>query len=134
MTPEAEAYLRKARQQLEEAERIAEIGLFGAAARSAYYAAYHAAEALVVERTGRATKSHSGLRAEFARLVRGDPEDRLHTRFLARAYLYKELSDYAVGATPSVSGDDAVGVLSGAGRIVAHVAALLGDPAQGAPG
>ena len=41
-------------------EGIMGIGLHRAAARSAYYAAFHAAEALIHARTGRAAKTHAG--------------------------------------------------------------------------
>jgi uncharacterized protein (UPF0332 family) len=48
MTPEAGDYLEKARDHLDEARKIAAIGLAKAAARSAYYAAFHAAQAFIV--------------------------------------------------------------------------------------
>ena len=43
------------------------------AGRSAYMAAYHAAMALIVARTAKSPKTHSGARSEFARLVRDEP-------------------------------------------------------------
>lgn len=43
------------------------------AGRSAYMAAYHAALAFIVARTGRSPKTHSGARSQFARLARGTP-------------------------------------------------------------
>ena len=46
MTPEAAAYLAKVRENLEHATTIVAAGLWGVAARSAYYAAFHTAEAL----------------------------------------------------------------------------------------
>ena len=73
MTPEAASYLAKPREDIGEARQIAGIGLAKVAARSAYYAAFHAAEALIVEKTGRVAKSHSGVRSEFARLAKDDP-------------------------------------------------------------
>ncbi len=67
------------------------------AARAAYLAGFHAAQALVFERTARIAKSHSGLRAAFARLAKDDPRiDRTFTRFLARAYKSKEITDYGI--------------------------------------
>jgi len=62
--------LKKARDQLDEARKIAGIGLAKAAARSAYYAALHAAQSFIVERTGRIAKTHSGVRSVFARLAK----------------------------------------------------------------
>jgi uncharacterized protein (UPF0332 family) len=67
VTPEATDYLNKARDDLDDAKKIAALGLAKIAARSAYYAAFNAAEALIVERTGKIAKTHSGVRAEFAR-------------------------------------------------------------------
>jgi uncharacterized protein (UPF0332 family) len=42
--------------------------------RAAYLAGFHAAQALISERTGRIAKSHSGARIAFARLVKEDPQ------------------------------------------------------------
>jgi uncharacterized protein (UPF0332 family) len=70
VTPEAESYLDKAREDLLDARKIAGIRLAKVAARSAYYAAFHAAEAFIVGRTGKIAKTHSGVRTEFARLLR----------------------------------------------------------------
>lgn len=98
MTPEAADYLDKARDSLDEARKIAAIGLARVAARAAYYAAFHTAEAFIVERTGKIAKTHSGVRSEFARLARKMPEiDRAYSIFLAKTYKYKEIADYGVG-------------------------------------
>ena len=43
-----------------------------AAARTAYLAAFHAAQALIFDRTSRVLKTHNGVHTEFARLVRND--------------------------------------------------------------
>jgi hypothetical protein len=60
VTPEAAAYLDKAREDLNDARAIVAIGLAKAAARSAYYAAFHAAEAFIID-----------ARAESLRRIRG---------------------------------------------------------------
>jgi uncharacterized protein (UPF0332 family) len=70
LTPESELFLAKARRLLAEAE-----GMFGmryneAAGRTAYLAGFHAAQALIFERTGRAAKTHGGVRTMFLRLSR----------------------------------------------------------------
>lgn len=70
--PETAAYLAKAGQFLEEARIVAVSGLIDAAGRAAYLAAYHAAQAYIFDSTGRATKSHNGVRSEFARLAKDD--------------------------------------------------------------
>ena len=126
MTPEAGDYLEKARDHLDEAEKIAAIGLAKAAARSAYYAAFHAAQAFIVERTGKIAKTHSGVRSEFARLAKDTPRiDKSLPTFLAQAYLYKEIGDYGVGHGANVTMDEANGAIATAGRFIDCVAALL---------
>jgi uncharacterized protein (UPF0332 family) len=62
VTPEAENYLIKARDDLKDARKIVAIGLSTVAARTAYYAAFHAAEAFIIDRTGKVVKTHSGVR------------------------------------------------------------------------
>ena len=70
---ESEGHLAKARDNIAFA-RYALAGNFAEeAGRSAYMAAFHAASALVIARTGRAPKTHSGLRSEFARIAREEP-------------------------------------------------------------
>jgi hypothetical protein len=77
MKPEAADYLGKARQCLDDAKQIAAATpLHHIVAREAYLAAYHAAEAYLFERTGKAARTHRGLRSEFGRLARGDPPHR----------------------------------------------------------
>lgn len=71
--PEAAAFLAKARQSLTEARIVADNSLSEAAGRAAYLVAYHAAQALIFARTGKASKSHNGVRSEFARLARVNP-------------------------------------------------------------
>jgi uncharacterized protein (UPF0332 family) len=60
--PEAQDYLDKALEDLGDAEKIAGIFLAKVAARSTYYAAFHAAEAFIIERTGKVPKTHNGVR------------------------------------------------------------------------
>lgn len=98
MKPETERYLDKARQVLAEARAVAAIALSEAAGRAAYLAAFHAAQALIFERTGRVPKTHRGVHAQFSRLARADarvsPE---LPRFLSQAYDFKAVTDYEIG-------------------------------------
>jgi uncharacterized protein (UPF0332 family) len=124
--PEAADYLDKARNDLEDARKIAAIGLSRVAARCAYYAAFHAAEAFIVEITGKIAKTHSGVRAEFARLAKDSTEiDKSFAKFLAKAYLYKEISDYGVGRGADVATADANDIIVNAAQFVDAIAALL---------
>ena len=130
MTPEARDYLDKAAEDLADAQKILGIGLAKPAARGAYYAAFHAAEALLVARTGRIAKTHSGLRTALAQLLRdGDSDDREMLSFLARAYKYKEVSDYSVGLTTKITLADAETVIDGARKFLESVIEMLAaDP------
>ncbi|MGO9546946.1 MAG: HEPN domain-containing protein [Rhodomicrobium sp.] len=126
MTPEAKDYLDKARDHLDEARKIASIGLAKAAARSAYYAAFHATQAFIVERTGKIAKTHSGVRSELARLSKDTPGiDKTFPTFLAQAYLYKEIGDYGVGHGANVTMTEANDAIVAAGRFIDCVTALL---------
>ncbi len=57
------------------------------AGRNAYLAAFHAAQALIAERTGKDAKTHKGVHAQFARLTRNEPRlslDCSSSRFTCR--------------------------------------------------
>jgi hypothetical protein len=73
LRPETADYLDKARTCLADAQRIAALPLPRFAAREAYYAAFHAAEAYIFEHTGKAATTHRGVHSEFARLARREP-------------------------------------------------------------
>jgi uncharacterized protein (UPF0332 family) len=123
--PETFAYLAKAQQALKEA-RILANDLAEAAGRAAYHAAYHAAQAFIFERTGKAAKSHNGVRSEFARLAKEDPRiDRGFAAFLARAYNLKATADYAIGDDAGVSLSEAGQAIESAAQFVAGVSRLL---------
>jgi len=74
VTPEAEASLVRAGRDIDEARMVAALPLARAAARSAYYAAFHAAEAFIVGRTGKIAKTHRGVHSEFAPLIKDRAE------------------------------------------------------------
>lgn len=73
MKAETADYLVKARVTLADAQQIATLPLPHIVAREAYLAAFHAAEAYIFEQTGRAAKTHRGVRSEFARLAKAEP-------------------------------------------------------------
>ncbi len=127
-------YLVKARKALDEARAVVKIELPEAAGRAAYLAAYHAAQALIFERTGKIAKTHSGVRSEFARLAKDDPRiDRALPAFLAQAYNLKAVADYAVGSDVGVTLEEAEEAIMMASRFVDRIAALLLESSGGAP-
>ncbi|HMN73761.1 MAG TPA: HEPN domain-containing protein [Rhodoblastus sp.] len=126
MSPEAASYLEKAREDLEDATKVAAIGLPKLAARCAYYAAFHAAEAFIVEKTGRIAKTHSGVRSELMRLANEMTSvDRSLPKFLAKAYLFKEMSDYAVGPGIMLTPQDADAAIVEARRFIDAISGFL---------
>lgn len=126
MKPETRKFLDKAQSDLADAKKIAAIDLANVAARSAYYAAFHAAEGLIFERAGKVAKTHSGVRSEFARLAKQSPQiDKAFAAFLAEAYKFKEISDYSVDQNQSVTTAEAVRAIANAERFVAAISALL---------
>jgi uncharacterized protein (UPF0332 family) len=129
VTPESEEHLRRAREYLSKAQTLLEVVHFGdEAARAAYLAGFHAAQAVISERTGRIVKTHRGVRSAFARLSKDDPRfDRTFTQFLGRAYRRKEQVDYGLGAEAVVQEADAREMTRVATEFVARVAEILAE-------
>ena len=129
MTPEAERFLAKARQSLQHGEAILGIGLGEEAARTGYLADFHAAQALIYERTGREAKTHRGVHSQFALLSKNEaslPADL--RRFLAQAYDLKTIADYATGPDAVVPLRQAALAIETARRFVAAVEQLVSMP------
>ncbi|MEO9191407.1 MAG: HEPN domain-containing protein [Acetobacteraceae bacterium] len=126
MKPESADYLAKARECLDAAKAINALPLPQVAAKEAYLAAYHAAHAFVFESTGKAMKSHSGMRTMFASVTKDDPRvDRTLASLLARAYKFKEVADYGVGSQAPITAEEAQDVIDIAQRFVDTITQLL---------
>lgn len=127
MSPEAAGYLEKARACLGYAKTNLRVELGNDAGRNAYLAAFHAAQALIFERSGKVAKSHQGVHAEFSRIAKDEPaigvEER---RFLAQSYNLKAVADYEFGPDAVIPLERALSAIAGAERFVGCVAALLG--------
>lgn len=126
MTPEAKEHPDKARQCLKRARTILAAGLGEDAGRNAYLAAFHAAQALIAERTGRDAKTHKGVHAQFARLTRSEPRLGPELRqFLPKAYDIKSIADYGLGPDTDVPLDRAAEAIDIAERFVSRITELL---------
>ena len=127
MKAETADYLAKARTTLADAQQIVTLPLPHVAAREAYYAAFHAAEAYIFEHTGKVASTHRGVRSEFARLARREPRiDRELTRFLATAYQLKATADYGIGpAAAPITGDQAAAAVTTASRFIDIITQVL---------
>ena len=121
MTPEAVRYLDKAEKCISNAKASLTINLTNDAGRSAYLAAFHAAQALIFERTGKITKTHKGVHTEFARLAAGAPEFGKLPAFLLRAYNLKAVADYETGPDSEIPPQRAVTAAEDADRFVAII-------------
>lgn len=135
MIPDVERSLWRARADLDDARKIAALPIARVAARLAYSAAFHAAEAFIAARTGRIAKTHAGVRSEFNRLIKGevgDPRDL--GRVLKDGYRFKEMVDYWVDPENVISDQDAAAMITAAQRFIDRVAALLSTPYPGANG
>lgn len=117
-------HILKARRQLASAQHALAGDFTDAAGRDAYLAAFHAALAFIVGRTGNEPKTHSGTRSEFARLTRDDPRiERRFVTFLANAYELKAWADYD-GDEPAPRGET-VAALALATEMVELIATLV---------
>ena len=65
MSPEADRFLQKAEKHLERGHVMLSVGLNDDAGRAAYLAAFHAAQAIIFDRTGKVVKTHRGVQSEF---------------------------------------------------------------------
>ncbi|WP_114857834.1 HEPN domain-containing protein [Azospirillum brasilense] len=131
MSPEAAAYLDKARQCLGYARINLTVDLGNDAGRNAYLAAFHAAQSLIFERTGKVAKTHQGVQAEFTRLTKDDPRLPAEVRrFLAQAYNLKAVADYELGPDSILPLERAEKAVADAEAFVDRVADLLTSSAE----
>ena len=88
MTPETAEHLDRAREYLIKARRLLDVMRYNdEAGRAAYLAGFHAAQALISERTGKIAKTHEGVHSQFNLLTKGDQGvDAELRRFLSPAY------------------------------------------------
>lgn len=96
------------------------------AGRAACLAAFHAAQALIFERTGNVAKIYSGVRGQFGTLMKDDSRCDADLRsFLGRAYNLKAIADYETGPDSEISTERAVRAIQIASRFVDFVTELL---------
>jgi uncharacterized protein (UPF0332 family) len=102
------------------------VSLHEDAARAAYLASFHLAQAYIFERTGKASKSHKGVQTEFFRLskddARVDPDLR---RFLSQSYEFKSVADYFTGDEAGTSEQEAAVAIATAKRFIEHFSSLV---------
>ena len=129
MKPETAAYVANAAEALRDANAILAIGIPRQAARLAYYAQFHAAQALILERTDRIAKTHRGVKSQFHRIASEDPRiEAILAGDLSATYHFKEAADYETGTQSGISPEDASDAIRVAERFVAAIKDVLSNP------
>lgn len=125
MTPEVSEHLDKAEECLQRARVILNAGIGEDAGRNAYFAAFHAAQALILSRRHRVARTHRGVQAAFRELVVNDPALCDLSAFLSRTYELKATADYETGAEADVPIEEAAAAITGAEGFVRRIRALF---------
>jgi uncharacterized protein (UPF0332 family) len=127
VTPETTEHIEKAREYLTKASGlVAVMHYHDEAGRAAHLAAFHAAQALISERTGRIARTHEGVHSQFNKLTMGDARiDSELRRFLPHAFSLKAVVDYETGPDAVVSAEQVEAAIATARRFVDCVAELL---------
>jgi uncharacterized protein (UPF0332 family) len=130
VTPGASRFLQNADHHLERGQIMIEAGLNYDSGPAAYLSAFHAAQAIIFERSsGKVVKTHKGVNIEFLRLTKDDPAFTPDQRgFLSRAYDFKAVADYDTGSIAEVSPQEAVNAVEAARTFVATVRRVLTQP------
>jgi uncharacterized protein (UPF0332 family) len=90
-----------------------------------YLAAFHAAQALIYERTSRVTKTHRGVRVQFSRIAREIPVIAQNAGVLAHGFELKSQADYGTGPEASISVSTAEVAIEEATRFLRVIEELL---------
>ena len=133
MTPTVRDYLKRARHFLVRAREMLELTWADDASRAAYMAGFHAAHALVFEKTGRTPKTHSGLQGMFYQVAHDNPAFTVeHLRFLNVGYNLKSEADYDIGPEAIVSMDEAAEAVRMSESFCATIVSLIPDAGDSA--
>jgi uncharacterized protein (UPF0332 family) len=130
----AAEYLAQAERSLSKACVVMGVSLFDEAGRLAYYAMFHAAQALIFERTDKVAKTHRGVSKQFHKLASNEAGlDAELAAGLSNAYRLKEIADYETGAAALVTSEVAADAISEAAMFVARVKVSLRSAGTAAP-
>ncbi len=126
MKAESAAHLEKASLAPMKARTMITVGYGDEAGRFAYLAAFHAAQAFTLERSGQVSKTHSGVHSQFGKLAKDDPNFDLPLRqFLSRAYEMKVAADYDLSVETAVPLDRAQAAIDEGARFVDCVVSII---------
>ena len=129
MKPQTGAFLIAADRALSDARVVFTANLPHQAARLAYYAEFHSAQALIFERTGKIAKTHKGVGNQFHLLAQSETSlPPTLAADLSNAYKFKETADYdTIQATP-ITAAQATDAIATAERFVAAIRQALAAP------
>jgi uncharacterized protein (UPF0332 family) len=125
VTPEIGEHLDKARECLTRAKIILGAGVGEDAGRDAYLAAFHAAQAFILARSGKVVKTHRGVHRLYSQLAKTEPRLAEFSRFLSQAYNLKDIADYELGPTAAVPLDRASAAIDQAERFIDRITEIL---------
>ena len=125
MTPETSHYMAAADEALANARSIIAINIPRQAARLAYYAQFHSAQALIFERTAKISKTHKGVDKQFHKLVKADPALAGLAGQLSTAYYYKDVADYDTGTAPPITAAIATAAITTAEQFITAIRLAL---------
>jgi uncharacterized protein (UPF0332 family) len=129
MKPESAKFIEQANICIARTDIMMTVNLYEDAARTAYFASFHLAQAYIFERTGKTSKSHLGVQTEFFRLSKDDTRvDHVLRRFLSQSYEFKSAADYFTGGAAGTSAQQATEVVARAKLFVEHFASLVSIP------
>lgn len=129
MKPVTADHLATADRSSSKARIVLGVGLFDEAGRLACYAMFHAAQALICERTDRIAKTHKGANSQFHRLTRTETGlDPQLLRDLSNAYRLEGSADYETGSGALVPREEATDAITAPERFVSPVRQLLATP------
>ena len=134
MKPQTGAYLAAADRAISNARGNLSIDIPDQAARLAYYAQFHAGQAMVFERTNKIAKTHRGVDTQFHNVARSEPT--LPPGLageLSEAYRYKEIADYDTGTATPITTSQARDAIATAERFVTEVRRALASPGTPSP-
>ena len=129
MKPQTASFLAAADRAIAHATGNLSINIPDQAARLAYYAQFHAAQAMIFERENKIIKTHKGVSKEFHRLAKA--ESTFPPRFAAQltaAYAYKEQADYDTDIDEPITKAIAGEAIVTADRFVTIIRQALSHP------
>jgi uncharacterized protein (UPF0332 family) len=129
MKPQTQAFLAAADEALSDANTILKVNIPRQAARLAYYAQFHAAQALIFERFEKIAKTHKGVDREFHKLAKSEPTFAVgFAAQLSKAYNYKEHADYSTDFSQPITPALASTAVGTAERFVAAIRLAIAKP------